>query len=319
MNGISPEAQLWDLIRGALGTKAFGIAADLGVADALAAGPRSVTALAAENGADADTLYRILRALASDGVFAEEDPGVFRNTETSELLRREHPDRWHEFAHLWGDSFYAAAGALDPHVTEVAFTRAYGTDFWTWLAEHPEERAAFDRAMEGGRAVLAERLAALEWRGNETVVDVGGGSGTLLGELLERRPGLRGVVFDLPEANRDANLGDRITYVPGSFFERAPEGDAYVLSRILHDWDDESAARILGAVRAGAPAGGRLLVLDSVVVPGNEPSGVKWLDILMLVLQRGRERTESEWRALLEGQGFRVDEVEDGLIQSTCR
>ncbi|MDX6400624.1 MAG: hypothetical protein QOF27_1230, partial [Gaiellaceae bacterium] len=92
-----------------------------------------------------------------------------------------------------------------------------------------------------------------------------------------------------------------------------------VLSRILHDWDDESAARILGAVRAGAPAGGRLLVLDSVVAPGNEPSGVKWLDILMLVLQRGRERTESEWRALLDGEGFRVDEVEDGLIQATCR
>lgn len=320
MNNISPETQLWNLIRGALGTKALGIAADLGLADALAAGPRSVAELAVENGADADTLHRILRALASDGVFAEDDPGVFRNTETSELLCRDHPDRWHEFAHLWGGSVYAAAGALDPQVTEVAFTRAYGTDFWSWLAEHPEERALFDRAMEGGRAEIADRLAALEWRGDETVVDVGGGTGTLLAELLERQPGLRGIVFDLPEANRDeADFRDRITYVPGNFFERAPEGDAYVLSKILHDWDDDPAARILGAVRAGAPDGGRLLVLDSVVVTGNEPSSVKWLDILMLVLQRGRERTESEWRTLLEGAGFRVDEVEDGLIQATCR
>ncbi|MBA3736891.1 MAG: hypothetical protein H0W90_17150, partial [Actinobacteria bacterium] len=157
MNDISPETQLWNLIRGALGTKALGIAADLGVADALATGPRPVAELAAERGADTDTLHRILRALASDGVFVEEDPGVFRNTAASELLRRDQPGRWHEFAHLWGESFYAAAGALDPHGTEVGFTRAYGTDIWSWLAANPEERAVFDRAMEGDRAETADR------------------------------------------------------------------------------------------------------------------------------------------------------------------
>jgi len=317
---LQPEARLWNLIRGALGTKALGIAADLGVADALATGPRSVAELSQDNGADADTLHRILRALASDGVFAEDELGVFRNTKASELLRRDNADRWREFAHLWGEACYSATGALDVRLTDVPFARAYGTDFWSWLATKPEERSNFDRAMEGGQAERADRLAALEWREDETVVDLGGGSGRLLLDLLERRPELRGIVFDLPEADRDETvLDDRIAFVSGSFFEQVPAGDAYILSKILHDWDDERAAAILRTIRAAAPDEARLLVLDSVVPPGNDPAGVKWLDLLMLVLQRGRERTESDWHALLGGAGFRVDEIEDGLIQARCR
>ncbi len=320
MSDLPPEARLWNLIRGALGTKALGIAADLGVADALADGPRSVTELAEENGADADTLHRILRALASDGVFAEDEPGVFRNTEASEPLRSDNAYRWREFAHLFGEVCYPAMGALDVRFTDVPFARAYGTDFWSWLATKPEERLNFDRAMEGGQAERADRLAALEWREDETVVDIGGGTGRLLRDLLERRPELRGIVFDLPEADRDETvLGDRIAFVSGSFFEQVPAGDAYVLSKILHDWGDERGAAILRTVRTAAPDEARLLVLDSVVPPGNDPAGVKWLDLLMLVLQRGRERTESDWHALLEGAGFRVDEIEDGLIQARCR
>jgi hypothetical protein len=303
-----------------LGTKALGIAADLGVADALATGPRSVAELSEENGADADSLHRILRALASDGVFAEDEPGVFRNTDASELLRRDTADPWSEFAHLFGEACYPAVGALDVRLTDVPFARAYGTDFWSWLATNPEERSNFDRAMEGDHAEQAERLAALEWREDETVVDVGGGTGKLLRDLLERKTELRGIVFDLPEAGRhETALGDRITFVSGSFFEQVPEGDAYLLSKILHDWDDERAAAVLHTVRAAAPDEARLLVLDSVVPPGNDPAGVKWLDLLMLVLQRGRERTESDWRALLDGAGFRIEQIEDGLIQATCR
>jgi hypothetical protein len=320
MNDVPPEARLWNLIRGALGTKALGIAADLGVADALATGPRSVAELAGENGADTDTLHRILRALASDGVFAEDEPGVFRNTEASELLRSDNDDRWREFAHLFGEVCYPAIGGLDVRLTDVPFARAYGTDIWSWFATQPEERSNFDRAMEGGQAERADKLAALEWREDEAVVDVGGGTGRLLRDLLERRPELRGIVFDLPEADRDETaVGDRITFVSGSFFEQVPEGDAYVLSKILHDWDDERAAAVLRTVRAAAPDEARLLVLDSVVPPGNDQAGVKWLDLLMLVLQRGRERTESDWRTLLDGAGFRVEQIEDGLIQARCR
>jgi len=320
MSDLPPEARLWNLIRGALGTKALGIAADLGVADALARGPCSVAELSEENGADADTLQRILRALASDGVFAEDEPGVFHNTEASELLRSDSADRWREFAHLFGEVCYPAMGALDVRFTDVPFARAYGTDFWSWLATKPEERSNFDRAMEGGQAERADRLAALEWREDETVVDIGGGTGRLLRDLLERRPELRGIVFDLPEADHDETvLGDRIAFVSGSFFEQVPAGDAYVLSKILHDWDDERGAAILRTVRTAAPDEARLLVLDSVVPPGNDPAGVKWLDLLMLVLQRGRERTESDWHALLEGAGFGIEQIEDGLIQARCR
>lgn len=320
MSDLPPETQLWNLIRGALGTKALGIAADLRVADAVADGPRSVAELSEESGADSGTLHRILRALASDGVFAEDEPGVFRNTEASELLRTDNPDRWPEFAHLFGEVFYPAMAALDVRQTDVPFARARGTDFWSWLATNPEERANFDRAMEGGQPERADRLAALDWREDETVVDIGGGTGRLLRDLLERRPELRGIVYDLPEADRDETvIGDRIAFVSGSFFERVPEGDAYVLSKILHDWDDEPAAAILRTIRAAARDDARLLVLDSVVPPGNEPAGVKWLDILMLVLQRGRERTESDWHALLDGAGFGIEQIEDGLIQARCR
>jgi hypothetical protein len=320
MNDLSPEARLWNLIRGALGTKALGIVADLGVADALADGPRPVAELAEENGADADTLYRMLRALASDGVFAEDDPGLFRNTEASELLRSDNADRWPEFAHLFGEVCYPAIGALDVRRIEVPFARAYGTDIWSWFASKPEERSNFDRAMEGGHAERADKLAALEWHADKTVVDIGGGTGRLLRDLLDRRPELRGIVFELPEADRDeTGVGDRLTFVSGSFFERVPQGDAYVLSKILHDWDDERALAILRTIRAAAPDEARLLVLDSVVPAGNDPAGVKWLDLLMLVLQRGRERTESDWHALLDRAGFRIERIEDGLIQARCR
>ena len=320
MSQVDPNARLWDLMRGAMTAKAFGVVVDLGVADALAAGPRPAAEIAEETGADPGTLQRIMRALASDGVFAEDEPGVFRNTEASDLFRRDKPNSWPEFAHLFGGVFYEAVATLDPKSSEQTFTRRFDADFWSWLEAHPEERAAFDAAMAGGKERTAELLAGLEWRGDETVVDVGGGNGALLRELLDRRPGLRGIVFDLPETARDeAKLGDRIEFVEGSFFERVPVGDVYLLSRILHDWDDERAGAILDVIRAAASPEARLVVLDAVVPPGNEPHGAKWLDLLMLVLQGGRERTESDWRALLETSGFRIDSIEDGLIEARCR
>jgi DNA-binding Lrp family transcriptional regulator len=320
MSEIDPNARLWDLMRGAMVTKAFGVVADLGVADALAGGARPVAEIAEETGADPDTLQRIMRALASDGIFVEEEPGVFRNSEASELFRRDQANSWPEFAHLFGGVFYEAIATLDPHKGEQTFTRKFETDFWSWLEANAEERAAFDAAMAGGKDRDAQILAALDWRGDETIVDVGGGNGALLRELLDRRPGLRGIVFDLPETARDeASFGDRIDFVEGSFFKLVPAGDAYVLSRILHDWDDERSDAILRVIHAAAPPDARLLVLDAVVPPGNEPHGAKWLDLLMLVLQGGRERSEREWHALLEGPGFRIDQIEDGLIQARCR
>ena len=320
MSEIEPEARLWDLLRGAMATKALGLAVDLQVADALTAGPRPVAELAAKAGADPSTLHRILRALASDGVFAEDEPGVFRNTEASELLRRDQANSWPEFAHLFGTLFYEATETTDPKTSEATFAQKFGTDFWSWLAANPEERTAFDAAMAAGKERGADRLAQLDWRADETVVDIGGGNGALLREVVQRRPELHGIVFDLPETVRDeASLGERIEFAAGSFFDAVPAGDAYLLSAILHDWSDERASAILHTIRSAASSEARLFVLETVIAPGNDPHGSKWLDLLMLVLAGGRERTEEEWRRLIEGAGFQVESVEDGLIQARCR
>ena len=313
MSEKAPEAELWDLMRGALAARVLAIVSDLGVADRLVDGPRTVADLARDTRADADTLHRLLRALASDGVFAEEEPGTFRNTEKSELLRA---GGWADFAHFFGGVWHRAAGELAA-TPEATFARAFGTDFWTWLAERPDERAAFDRAMAEGNAGRVDRLHSLQWSDDETVVDVGGGNGSLLTELLRRQPGLRGIVFDLPETNRDeAALGDRIRFVEGSFFEAVPRGDVYILSTILHDWDDERASAILKIIRATAPQEARLLILETVVPPGNEREGAKWLDLLMLALFAGRERDEEQWGRLLEGAGFEPVSIQDGLIEA---
>ena len=317
MSERAPEAILWDFLRGALMTKALGIVADLEIAEKLADGPRPAAELAREAGVDPDVLHRLLRALASDGVFEEGDPGVFRHTDVSRKLL---DPGWSEFAHLFGGVFYDASADLDAAARSGAptFEKRFGEEFWPWLGARPDERAIFDGAMAGERWRKAERLAALEWRDGETVVDVGGGNGALLVDLFRRRPGLRGIVFDLPETDRDEGaLGPDIEFVSGSFFEHVPTGDAYVLSQIIHDWDDERATAILRTISAAAPPDARLLVTESVIAPGNEPEGAKWLDLLMLV-SGGRERTEPEWRALLEGAGLRVESIEDGLIEARC-
>jgi hypothetical protein len=314
MTALQPEDRLWDLMRGALGTRALAIVADLGVAEALAGGPRPVEELAKELDAHADTLQRLLRALASEGIFAEQEPGVFRNTAASALLN----DGWGAFAHLFGSAWLRAAGALEPS-GEPSFPKAFGADFWSWLAENADERITFDRAMEQGNENRVDRLADLDWRGDETLVDVGGGNGSLLAGLLERHPGLRGIVFDLPETTRDeASFGDRCTFVAGNFFERVPKGDVYVLSTILHDWDDASAARILGTIRACAPPGARVRILDAVVPDGNGEHWAKWLDLLMLALFAGRERDEAERRTLLAAGGLEPLRIVDGLIEARC-
>jgi hypothetical protein len=295
-------------------TRALGLAADHGIPWALADGPRSVEELAAESGADPDVLHRVLRALASDGIFEEVEPRVFAHTEASASLVE---DGWDDFAHLFGASWLQAVAALDAS-GEPSFPRVFGEEFWSWLKAHPADRAAFDRAMAQGWQRRLERVESVGWRGDETVVDVGGGNGSFLLALLERHPGMRGIVFDLPETVRDeAAYGDRCAFVEGSFFESVPEGDAHLLTTILHDWDDESARRILETVRTAAAPAGRLVLVEAVVEPGNDPSGAKWLDLLMLALFAGRERTEAQWRELLEGSGWEpLRFLESGVIEA---
>jgi hypothetical protein len=306
---------VWDGLRGGLMTRALALAAEHGVAEALVDGPRSVDELAASSGADPDTLNRLLRALASDGIFVEVEPGVYANTEASALMA---DGGWDAFARLFGGPWLQAVAALDA-TGEASFPRVFGDEFWSWLGSHPDQRALFDRAMEQGWEGRIERLDSVGFRGDETVVDVGGGNGSLLRALLGRHPKMRGVVFDLPETVRDeASLGERLTFVEGSFFDEVPPGDVHVLSTIIHDWDDRSALRILRTVRASA--GERLVLVEAIVGPGNEASGTKWLDLLMLVISAGRERTEGEWRTLLEASGWEpVRFLDTGVIDARPR
>jgi O-methyltransferase domain len=313
---MTEEEQLWNLLRGALGTRALAVAADLQVSEALADGPRPVAELAREKNADGDALRRILRALASDGVFAEEEPGVFRNTSSSELLRT---SGWGEFASLFGGVWLRAIAELDAS-GRATFPGVFGTDFWSWLAEHPREREQFDLAMAQGQSSRVERLEKLGWRGDETIVDVGGGNGSLLAEFLTAHPRMRGIVLDLPETVRDeSSFGDRLEFVAGSFFESVPKGEVYLLATILHDWDDASAARILRTIHASGDGGSRLVILDAVVPPGNEPFGAKWLDLLLLAQFAGRERDEAQWRALFADSGFEPVRFDERLIEARWR
>ena len=175
--------------------------------------------------------------------------------------------------------------------------------------------------MAGGKEQRARRLVELQWNDGETVVDVGGGNGAFLIALLDGLPALRGIVFDLPETVRDEGvLGDRIEFVEGSFFESVPAGDVYVLGRILHDWDDERRDRDPDDdPRDQLAPGARLLLFESVIPPGNDPSGAKWLDLLMLVLSAGRERTEDGLAgAARRDRASSVASIEDGLIQARC-
>ena len=303
------EAGLWDLFRGASATRTLAIAAELGIADLLADGPRPTSEIAADVGADPRTLALYLQALATDGVFAEIEPGVYGNTETSELLRTGTP--LNAFARLYGGVWHQAVGALD-----ASGDKSFEGDFWAWLAEHPRERALFDLAMEDGKERRVDRIAGLDWHDGDTVVDVGGGNGSLLLDFFARRPGLRGIVFDLPETARDeqALAAAGIEFVGGSFFDSVPTGDVYVLGNVLHNWPDDEAERILRTIRRDAPRGARVLVIDFVLQPESA-----WGGLLGLALFGSRERTEPEWRRLFDAAGLRLEAiVDDRLQQASC-
>jgi hypothetical protein len=320
-----PDEVLSELLFGFLGTQLLYVVADLGIADLIDEEPEAVDVLALRAGAVPDVLYRFLRALASLGVFAEVEERVFSHTASSLLLRRESGTGWLEFALVYGSVYRAFAEAVPAARSgENMFERASSAGWWDWLTGRPELGAAFNRAMQAGAQA---RLAALEnfpWHQTETVVDVGGGNGTLIIGLLEQHLHLRGVTFDLPEVVEAASVriaaasvGDRCSVEAGSFFERVPEGgDVYLLAKVLHDWDDAAALEILKCVRASATAETRLLVLESVVTTDTSSQRTKLLDLVMLALVDGRERTADEWQRLLNQGGWLATSVENGLIEA---
>ena len=312
-------ASLWQQLSGFVLTQSIHTAAELGIADALAEGPLAPAEIASRVRADADAVRRVLRLLAGNGVFSETADGGFENTAASTLLRAGVPGSQREAALHFGTLMYAAAGGLPAAVRrgETAFDAAFGEPFFDYLRHHPESAANFDAAMSSSLPARIAFVLLYGWSGFTRVVDVGGGTGELMAAILRRTPGLTGAVVDRPEleaqarqAFEEAGVADRAEFIGGDFFESVPEGaDAYLLSTVLHDWDDRHALGILRNCRVAMPPGGRLVIVDAVLEPGNAPSFTRVMDVLMLTVVSGRERTEPEWRALLESGGFELARV----------
>jgi hypothetical protein len=322
---VDPDDLLRDLLFGFLGTQLLYVIAELGIADLIEAEPEPIDVLAARTGAVTDVLYRFLRALASLGVFEEVEGPAFAHNPASLLLRRDAESGWRDFAVVYGSVYRAFAEALPAlRSGENMFERVAASDWWSWLDQHPELSAAFNRAMQAGAEARLGALSAVPWEDVTRVVDVGGGNGTLIIGLLEQHPHLHGVIFDLPEVATAASarlaetsIGERCTVEAGSFFERVPVGaDVYLLAKVLHDWDDAGAVDILKSVRAAASSESRLLVLESVVTADARSQRAKVLDLVMLALVNGRERTSAQWTRLLAAGGWAPEAIQDGLIDA---
>lgn len=298
---------------------ALSVAAKLRVADALAAGPRSVADLAAETGTHAPSLHRLLRALASVGVFAEEN-GRFNQTPLSEVLRSDVPGSMRAVADYCGaDWSWRSWGHMLECVRtgRTAFDEVFGEQAFEYLAKHPAESAVFNEGMTGFSMQESPVVAdAYDFSPFDTIVDVGGGHGHLLCTILARYAKPRGIVFDSPHVVggatlriAEASLSDRCRAEGGDFFKAVPAGDAYVMKHIVHDWDDDKAATILRNCRAAARPGAKLVLVEMVIPPGNGPSPGKLLDLEMMVVASGKERTEAEYAELLAGCGWRLTRV----------
>ena len=320
-------------IMGYIVSQAIYAAAELDIASRLAGGPRTAAELAEVTGADPGALGRIMAVLTAEGLFTEDDRGRYSLTGLGELLRGDVPGSLRHFSLQMGGEAYLAwsEGLRSVRTGQPAFDRTFGAPYFEWLAAHPETAARFNRLQSDLVIRRLEPLRAITWPTRGLVVDVGAGDGTLLTELLAGQPGLAGVVLDLPHvadaARRrvaQAGLSDRIRCVGGDFFREVPGGgDYYILAEILHDWDDEHAAAILRQCRCAMPPHGRLLLLEQVIPDGPGQHPARLLDLHMLIMLGGRERTRAQWRALLDRSGLALESVtvadRSCLLQATRR
>ncbi len=314
----SPERDMMKLILGKWISKPVYVAARLGIPDLLRTGAKSVTELAELTKTDGDTLYRMMRALASTGIFADTGDRKFANTPLSETLARGRLrsaslmflSPWHD--RMWENLLYTI------QTGKPAFEKTYGTSAFHWLRDHPEEREIFHETNSYQSALSLRAVAEVyDFSDIKTVTDAGGGTGSVLMEILKSNPGVSGTLAELPEVialfekiEKEKSIETRIRAVECDFFKGIPGGsDLYLLSHILHDWPDEQCTVILDNCRAAMGSGGRLLILEAVVPAGNEFSTAKLLDLEVLLMGGGRERTEEEFRTLLAKSGFSLTRV----------
>jgi len=319
---IPPPVALLHILSGMMTARMVQVAARLGLADMVTDSPRTSAELAAEAGTHAPTLYRLLRGLASIGIFVEDEEGRFSHTPLSTFLRSDVQGSMRDLAQMWGDDWrWNTWRELDYSIEtgEKGFDHLYGTSLWEYFAN--DNHAAgelFGRAMTSfSEGVNMPIVSSYDFSSAGKLVDIGGAHGGFLRHILTAYPNLTATLFDLPsvietvrEQSIEPELRDRYTLVAGDFMESAPSGgDTYLMKFILHDWDDEHCIRILRNVRNAMHDGARLLIVEMVIPEANVPFFGKILDMEMLVVLGGRERTEEEFRRLLEASGFRLDRI----------
>jgi SAM-dependent methyltransferase len=318
---IPPPVAMLQMIAGFWVSRAIYIAAKLGIADLLKDGPKNSEELAQVTGMHALSLYRVLRALASVGVFAEDEHGRFVLTSLAATLRTDVPGSLCAFATAeLGEDHYPAWGEVLHSVKtgEIAFDHLFGMDVWQYRAQHPEDGRIFDEAMASFSSVVnAAIVASYDFSSIGKIVDVGGGDGSLIASILKANLQTKGVLFDLLHVTAGARqrleregLTERCEVVAGDFFGSVPNGgDAYLLKWIIHDWDDDRSVTLLKNCHRAMAKNGKLLVVEAIIPLDNAPSFHKFMDLNMLVMTGGRERTEAEYQALLEAAGFRLTRV----------
>ncbi len=320
MDKAAPQEVINRMITGYWTTQMVYVAAKLKLADLIASSPRSADELAVQTGTHAPSLYRLLRALASVGIFSEDSLSRFSTTPMAECLRSDVPGSQWALAVMSGEEHYLAWGQLlySVQTGQIAFDKLFGVPCFDYLSQHEEQAKIFDAAMVGvhGRETSA-MTDAYDFSSINLLADVGGGNGSLLISVLRKYPRMRGLLYDLPgvsdraRANLEAaGVADRCQVIGGSFFESIPAGaDAYLMRHIIHDWDDGKSRTILRNIRRVISSEARLLLVEGVIPPGNAPSFGKLLDLTMLTIPGGKERTEAEYRELLRSEGFELTRI----------
>ncbi len=317
-NKLSPPfVQILDLGAGMMNTQIIYAVAKLGIADLLKDGPKSIDEIAKETDCNLDAIYRLLRALASVGVFKESAVGVFETTPSAEMLQKDHPMSVYPFALLVGDPLWREPWGDIMHsikTGESSFKHIYGKNFFDYLNENKDQSELFNNWMTRVSNMNCPVIAAsYPFSKYKKVVDIGGGHGSLMSHILKKHSDVIGVLFDLPIVIKNAteiddSLANRCEKVEGDFFDSVPEGgDLYIMQQIIHDWDDKLAVKILSNCRDAMDDNARILVVDAVIKPGNKRDMNKFIDLQMLLLNKGgRERTEQEFKQLFQKAGLQM-------------
>jgi hypothetical protein len=306
----NPFETLRQIAAGYCLSRGLHVIANLAVADKLEETPRTAAELAVSVGAHPEALGRVLRLLSAHGVFESCD-GKFRHSPASRMLRTDHPRSMRDYVRMWGlPPFWATFGEMEQSVRTglPAGEQVTTGGVWAYLAQHSEANAIFNAAMVAiAQTQIAGVLAAYDFSAFEVIGDIGGGRGHLLSAVLERVPTARGVLFDLPHVLEDeaGATSPGLTRQAGDFFkDELPVCDAYLVMEVIYDWSDAQALSILKAIRRAAPSHAKLLVIDQIVPDDPGPAWSKMLDIHMLALIGGKQRTQREYEALFDAAGF---------------